>query len=173
MHALGEGFWARALCARRAKLRGMSPGSEKIVHVHGVDLCTETFGDPGDPPVLLIMGAMASMDWWPAQFCRNLAAQRRFVIRYDHRDTGRSTTYPPGRPGYTGVDLVSDAAAVLDGYRIPAAQLVGVSAGGALVQLFALGFRDRVLSLVLLSTSPAKSVSRHLPPPMPWSRPPT
>ena len=114
MHALGEGFWAHALCARRAKLRRMSPGSEKIVHVHGVDLCTETFGDTGDPPVLLIMGAMASMDWWPAQFCRNLAAQRRFIIRYDHRDTGRSTAYPLGAPGYDLEDLAEDAVGVLD-----------------------------------------------------------
>ncbi|MFB7115982.1 alpha/beta fold hydrolase [Streptomyces sp. NPDC056291] len=52
------------------------------------------------------------------------------MIRYDRRDTGRWVTYEPGRPGYTGADLVGDAARVLDAYEIPAAHVVGVSAGG-------------------------------------------
>ena len=60
-----------------------------------------------------------------------------------------------GRPGYTGGDLLVDAVAVLDGYRLAAAHLVGVSSGGALVQLLALDFPGRVRSLVLISTSPA------------------
>ena len=85
------------------------------------------------------------------------------MIRYDHRDTGRSVTYEPGHPEYTGADLVADAVGVLDAYDIPSAHVVGVSAGGALAQLIALGYRDRVLSLVLISTSPAKPVGRPLP----------
>jgi len=136
-----------------------------MIEADGVELCAESFGEPVDPPILLLQGIGASMLWWEEGFCRMLAERGRFVIRYDHRDTGRSTTYPPGRPGYTGTDLVADPAGVLDGYGIPAGHLVGVSAGGALVQLFALAFPDRVLSLVLLSTSPAKSVGRSLPPP--------
>src|SRR5918997_5179801 len=98
--------------------------TERIVHANGVELCTEAFGDAADPPVLLVMGIGASMIWWEDGFCRMLAERGRFVIRYDHRDTGRSTTYEPGRPGYTGPDLTADAAAVLDGYGIPAAHLV-------------------------------------------------
>jgi pimeloyl-ACP methyl ester carboxylesterase len=94
-----------------------------------------------------------------------LAEGRRFVIRYDHRDTGRSTTYEPGRPGYSGADLVADAAGVLNAYGLEAAHVVGVSAGGAMAQLLALDFADRVLSLVLISTSPAIPVGRDLPPP--------
>ena len=34
-----------------------------------------------------------------------LAGHGRFVIRYDQRDTGQSTTYEPGRPGYTGAEV--------------------------------------------------------------------
>jgi pimeloyl-ACP methyl ester carboxylesterase len=111
------------------------------------------------------MGIGASMLWWDEGFCRMLAAGGRFVIRYDHRDTGRSVTYEPGRPEYTGADLVADAAGVLDAYELPAAHLVGVSAGGAFVQLLALDVPERVLSLVLISTSPAVPVERELPPP--------
>jgi pimeloyl-ACP methyl ester carboxylesterase len=136
-----------------------------MVEANGVELCTESFGDPADPPILLVMGTGASMLWWEEGFCRMLADGRRFVIRYDHRDTGRSVTYEPGHPGYTGADLVADAAGVLDAYGIPAVHVVAVSAGGAFAQLLALDFADRVLSLVLISTSPALPGERGLPPP--------
>jgi pimeloyl-ACP methyl ester carboxylesterase len=138
---------------------------ERMIEANGVELCTEAFGDPGDPPVLLVMGISASMLWWEEGFCRLLADGGRFVIRYDHRDTGRSVTYVPGRPEYTGANLVADAVGVLDAYQLVAAHVVGVSAGGAFAQLLALGFPDRVLSLVLISTSPATGGERSLPSP--------
>jgi pimeloyl-ACP methyl ester carboxylesterase len=109
------------------------------------------------------MGIGASMLWWEEGFCRMLAGGGRFVIRYDHRDTGRSVTYEPGRPGYTSADLVRDAAGVVAAYGLPAAHVVGVSAGGAFAQLLALDSPDVVLSLVLISTSPATSGERGLP----------
>jgi pimeloyl-ACP methyl ester carboxylesterase len=105
------------------------------------------------------------MLWWEEGLCKLLADGGRFVIRYDHRDTGRSVTYPPGRPGYTGEDLTADAVGVLDAYEIPAAHLVGVSAGGGCSKEIALDHPDRVLSLVLISTSPAQPIERELPPP--------
>src|SRR5438093_5741605 len=139
--------------------------AERLINVNGVELCSESFGDPADPPIVLVMGIGGSMLWWQDGFCRLLAGHGRFVIRYDQRDTGRSTTYEPGRPDYTGGDLLADAVAMLDGYRLTAAHLVGVSAGGALVQLLALDFPSRVRSLVLISTSPATPGDRSLPPP--------
>ncbi|WP_369256490.1 alpha/beta fold hydrolase [Streptomyces sp. R35] len=139
--------------------------AERVIEADGIELCTESFGDPSDPPILLIMGKGASMLWWEEGFCRMLAGNGRFVIRYDHRDTGRSVTYEPGRPGYTASDLVGDAARVLDAYGIPAAHVVGVSAGGAFAQLLALDYADRTLSLVLISTSSAVPGDRELPPP--------
>jgi pimeloyl-ACP methyl ester carboxylesterase len=139
--------------------------AERMIEANGVELCTEPFGDAADPPILLIMGLGGSMLWWEERFCRMLADGGRFAIRYDHRDTGRSVTYEPGRPEYTGADLVADAAGVLDAYGIPAAHVVGVSAGGGLAQLLALDYPDRVLSLVLISTSPALPAGRELAPP--------
>jgi pimeloyl-ACP methyl ester carboxylesterase len=136
-----------------------------MIEANGVELCTETFGAPGDPPILLVMGVGGSMLWWEDGFCRMLADASRFVLRYDHRDTGRSVTYEPGRPGYTGADLVADAIGVLDGHGVRAAHVVGVSAGGAFAQLLALDFGERVRSLVLISTSPATPGDRGLPPP--------
>src|ERR1044072_4548211 len=98
-----------------------------MIEANGVELCTEAFGAPADPRARLVMGIGASMLWWEEGFCRMLADGGRFVIRYDHRDTGRSVTDPPGRPRYTGADLTADAVGVLDAYGIAAAHLVGVS----------------------------------------------
>ena len=136
---------------------------ERMIQADDATLCTEAVGDPGDPPILLMMGMSASMLWWEEGFCRRLADGGRFVIRYDHRDTGRSRTYEPGHPEYTVSDLVADAAAVLDGYDIAAAHIVGMSMGGGLAQLLVLDSPDRVLSLVLVSTSPAVPGERDLP----------
>jgi pimeloyl-ACP methyl ester carboxylesterase len=136
-----------------------------MIEANGVELCTEPFGSATDPPILLIMGIGASMLWWDADLSRMLSGYGRFVIRYDHRDTGRSVNYEPGHPGYSGGDLVADAVGVIDAYGLPAAHVVGVSAGGAFAQLLALDFAERVLSLVLISTSPATPGDRGLPPP--------
>jgi pimeloyl-ACP methyl ester carboxylesterase len=142
----------------------LSGMAERMIEANGVELCAEAFGDPGDPPILLIMGMSSSMIWWEEGFCRMLADGGRYVVRYDHRDTGRSASYAPGSPGYTWPDLVTDAARVLDGYGIEAAHMVGQSMGGALAQVLALDYPQRVLSLVLLNTSPGGPGDGGLPP---------
>ena len=139
--------------------------TQRMIQAGGVELCAEAFGDRRDPPILLIMGSGASLLWWEQGFCEMLADGGRFVIRYDHRDTGRSVTYEPGHPAYTGADLVADAAGVLDAYGLAAGHIAGVSAGGAFAQLLALDAPDRVLSLTLISTSPAVRIERALPGP--------
>ena len=139
--------------------------AERLIEANGVELCTESFGDPTHPAILLIMGIGASMLWWEEGFCRMLADGERFVIRYDHRDTGRSVTYAPGRAEYSGADLADDAVGVLDAYGITAAHIVGASAGGAFAQVLALDHPERVLSLVLISSSPAVAGHRELPGP--------
>jgi hypothetical protein len=90
--------------------RVVEANGERVVEANGVEHCTERFGVRGDPPLLLVMGVGASMLWWDEGFCRLLAEGGRFVIRYDHRDTGRSVTYEPCRPQYTGADLLADGA---------------------------------------------------------------
>jgi pimeloyl-ACP methyl ester carboxylesterase/SAM-dependent methyltransferase len=129
-------------------------GNRRIASVNGVELCLETFGDSAHPPLLLIGGAAASMDWWDTVFCERLAAGLRFVIRYDFRDTGQSTTSPIGAPNYGELDLVHDAVGLLDHLRLPTAHLVGMSMGGGIAQRIAVDFPDRVASLTLISTTP-------------------
>jgi pimeloyl-ACP methyl ester carboxylesterase len=134
----------------------------RIVQVDGVGLCVQTFGDSEAPPLLLIAGASSSMDWWEEGLCERLAAGSRFVIRYDHRDTGESVTYEAGAPGYDGDDLVTDAVGVLDALGVARAHVAGISMGGGIAQELALDHGERVASLVLMSTSP---LGPDLPPP--------
>jgi pimeloyl-ACP methyl ester carboxylesterase len=129
--------------------------TEQLVTVDEVELCLESFGDPADPALLLIGGAASSMDWWDVRFCRRLADAGRFVIRYDHRDTGRSETSPVGKPGYTGVDLTADALRILDALGVRRAHLVGISMGGGIAQELAAQHPDRVRSLTLIATTAA------------------
>ena len=123
------------------------------MEVNGIDLCVETLGNPADPAILLIHGSGASLDWWEDEFCDRLVAAGRFVIRYDHRDTGQSVAYEPGKPGYTGDDLVADAAGVIEAVDVSRAHVVGISMGGAIAQNVTLEHPARVETLTLISTS--------------------
>ncbi len=129
---------------------------ETFVHANGVDLCVETFGDSADPAILLISGTpiVAGMLIWDDDFCEQLAAGSRFVIRYDLRDTGRSVSDPLGSPQYTLRDLAADAVGLLDGFNLTSAHLIGFALGGWVAQLAALEYPDRVASLTLVATRP-------------------
>lgn len=130
-----------------------------------VHLCVEAIGDRDDPALLLIGGATWSMDWWDRDLCQRLADRGRLVVRYDQRDTGRSTSYPVGSPGYSSDDLVTDAIAVLDGMDLDRVHVVGLSMGGAVAQRLALEYRDRVATLTLIATSPIDPAVAGLPGP--------
>jgi pimeloyl-ACP methyl ester carboxylesterase len=134
-----------------------------MVKANGVELCAQTFGEPGDPAILLISGAASPMDGWPEEFCARLAEGPRFVIRYDHRDTGQSVSYPPGAPEYTGRDLAADALGLLDAFGVGRAHFVGISMGGGIAQVIGVEHADRVASLTLLSTSPGPGPDSGLP----------
>jgi pimeloyl-ACP methyl ester carboxylesterase len=138
------------------------PDGEQLYRINGADLCVQAFGSPDDQAVLLIAGAAASMLWWPAELCQRLAARGRFVIRYDNRDTGRSTAYPPGQPGYALRDLAADTVGILDVLGVERAHLVGQSWAGGIALTVAVDHADRVASLTFLSSSTGAD---DLPPP--------
>lgn len=116
-----------------------------------IRLWTEQRGPVDAPPLLLVMGAQATGVGWPEPLVDALAAHHR-VIRYDHRDTGRSTWSFEEQP-YRIVDLATDVIAVLDGLGIGRAHLVGMSLGGMLAQMVLADHPDRCLSATLIGTS--------------------
>ena len=136
----------------------------RTVTAGAISLLSEAVGDPADPAVLLIMGAMASGIWWPEEFCRRLAARGRRDIRYDHRDTGGSTSGHPGHIDYSVEDLADDAIAVLDAYQIGRAHLCGMSLGGFLAQMVALKAPTRVASLTLIASERLAATDPEIPP---------
>jgi pimeloyl-ACP methyl ester carboxylesterase len=152
----------------------MSTG-EQFAHLgSGIELCYETFGSSDDPAVLLIMGLGGPMGWWDSELCAALADHGFFVIRYDNRDTGRSTKlrqHPVrrsdvvrgfagrARPPYTLGDMAEDAIGLLDHLGVQAAHVAGVSMGGMIAQTMAIEHPDRVLSLTsIMSTTGRRTV---------------
>ena len=132
--------------------------SEKFVLSGDLQLWTESFGSANCPAVLLIMGGMHQGIMWPDEFCTEIAQDGYYVIRYDHRDTGQSSSVDFTKHPYSLDDLARDALMILDGYRIQEAHLIGTSMGGFLAQLLALDYPDRVLTLTLMMTSPDQRV---------------
>ena len=152
---------------------------------NGIEIEYETCGDPGRPPLLLVMGLGAQMIVWDEGFCEQLAEQGFFVIRYDNRDTGLSTRFeesglpelgplltalatgqaaPPGAAPYTLDDMADDGIGLLDALGIDAAHIVGASMGGMIVQAMAIRHPDRVLSMCsIMSTTGDRTVGAPTP----------
>lgn len=120
----------------------------------GVELFTQAEGRPERGTILLVMGATASMVWWPDSLVARLAEAGYQVIQFDHRDTGQSTTNPPGEVGYDIFDLALDLIAILDAYEVKTANLVGMSLGGYVSQIVALTHPERIRSLTLIASEP-------------------
>jgi pimeloyl-ACP methyl ester carboxylesterase len=144
---------------------------EQVAHLpEGLDICFQTFGDPSDRPLLLVMGLGGPMTWWPVDLCNRLAREGFFVIRYDNRDTGRSTRLRQHRVSQRDVvkaflgrrvqvpyslrHMAADGVALLDHLGLEAAHVAGVSMGGMIAQTMAIEHPDRVLSLTsIMSTT--------------------
>ncbi len=139
-----------------------------------VELCYQTYGDPTDEPLLLVMGLSGPMTWWRPALCEMFVRAGFFVIRYDNRDTGRSSRAHgrvtrsvlvraflglPVRAPYAVADLADDAFGLLDHLGIDSAHLCGVSMGGMIVQTMAVAHPERVHSLTsIMSTTGRRRV---------------
>lgn len=146
--------------------------TEKLIDTNGIQLNYDSFGNQNDPVILLIMGLGTQMIYWDEDFCRMLAAQGFWVIRFDNRDVGKSTWLKEkpklstfslvanalfSRPigaAYLLDDMVADVVGLMDGLNIKQAHLVGASMGGMIAQLMAIKQPNRVLSLTsIMSTT--------------------
>ncbi|MFD0415981.1 alpha/beta fold hydrolase [Streptomyces sp. NPDC127108] len=143
-----------------------------------VSIAYESFGDPEDPAVLLVMGFGAQLLAWHEDFCRALADRGRYVIRYDNRDCGLSTKFDdhPVDMGkfiaavtsgdlptalsmvpYRLLDMARDGLGLLTALGIEQAHVVGASMGGMIAQTMALSSPERVLTLTSMMSSTGES----------------
>ncbi len=144
---------------------------------NGIEIAYETFGAPGDRPLLLVMGVGAQMLAWHPELCAALAAEGFFVVRYDNRDVGLSTHLhdaPPPNLGaamggdfssasYRLEDMADDAVGLLDALRLDRAHVVGASLGGMIAQTMAIMHPDRVRSLTSIMSTPGIGIGSATP----------
>lgn len=141
------------------------------VDANGITIAYETFGDPKNEAIVLIQGTGATLLHYPVELCEKLAANDFYVIRFDNRDIGLSTHLDSlGQPDwaaigphigtcnnvslpYTLLDMSKDVTGLMDALRIDKAHIVGASMGGAIAQLIAIHFPQRVLTLTSMSAS--------------------
>ncbi len=149
----------------------MRHSEEAFARVGDLQLCYDTFGEPGDPPLILIMGLASQMTLWDDDFCALLAAQGRYVVRFDNRDIGRSTHFDalpvPNtllnfakfmlrlkiNAPYSLVDMARDVVGLMDALGFAKADVMGASMGGAIVQELAVHFPERVRTAIAVMSS--------------------
>ena len=132
----------------------------------GLELEYDSFGDPARSPLLLVMGLSYQMIEWDDALCTLIADRGFWVTRFDNRDVGLSSKLdelgPPNllavmsgtaAAPYTLEDMAQDLVALLDALGIEAAHIVGVSMGGMIAQLIAIGHPRRVLSLTSMMST--------------------
>ncbi len=125
----------------------------RIATANEINIWYETFGQKNHPPLLLIMGGCCQGIMWPTEFCERLAAEKFYVIRYDHRDTGYSTCFDFKTNPYNIFDLAKDALGLLDALKVQKAHICGLSMGGPIAELMAVYHPERVLTITLIATS--------------------
>lgn len=153
---------------------------EQKIDANGISLAVQTFGERQKPCVLLIMGLGVSMLGWPDELCQRIAEAGYFVVRFDNRDSGRSTWFSdqpspnlvvatlksqlrlPVKAPYRLDDMAQDAVALLTQLGVAEAHIVGASMGGMIAQLLTANHPQRALSLTSIMSS---SGARGLPGP--------
>jgi pimeloyl-ACP methyl ester carboxylesterase len=140
---------------------------------NGITLCYETFGDRSAPPIVLIMGLGTQMIAWDTRFCEDLASRGFFVVRFDNRDTGRSTrldgAHVPGlaeialrripSPAYKLADMALDTVGLMNALGLESAHVVGVSMGGMIAQTVAARHPSRTRSLTSIMSNTGARLS--------------
>lgn len=149
----------------------------QTVEANGLSLCYDSFGNPEDPPVILIMGLATQMIYWDPSFCRQLASHGFWVVRFDNRDIGLSSKIKSAPlPSMMSIlanhwfsrgldapymldDMARDTLGLMDALQLSSAHLSGVSMGGMIAQCTALMAPERVRSLTsIMSTTGNRSL---------------
>lgn len=128
---------------------------QKFVKNGDVEINTEAFGDLNNPKIVLIMGATAQGLMWQDAFCNALASKGYCVIRYDHRDTGKSTRIDYKVNPYTLEDLAKDVLEIIKEYSGgDKVHLIGASMGSFVAQTICLKHPEKVATLTCVMSSP-------------------
>ena len=117
------------------------------LNVSGASLYYETLGEPDSPALLLLHAGIATLRMWDPQVAA--LAEQHFVIRFDARGFGQTTT--------ENVEFSdrADALALLDHLGVARATLIGSSRGGTIALDIAVESPERVAGLVTIGAGPS------------------
>jgi 3-oxoadipate enol-lactonase len=127
------------------------------ITVNHVTLYYELHGSGGEV-IVLNNGIIASTATWAYQLPALTPLYR--VLLYDMRGQGRSQKWRAGDPTYTWAAHADDLAALLDALNIETAHIGGISYGGELTMVFALGYPGRCKKLIVADS--VSHVEPHL-----------
>jgi pimeloyl-ACP methyl ester carboxylesterase len=163
-------FLCLAISATGQHKEGLKHVEGKI-KANGIFIAYEIFEPENKQTILLIAGTGSQLTDWPAAICTKLALKGYRVIRFDNRDVGLSSRFDSlGAPDwvkifpkiktcdtvglpYTIQSMAQDAVGLLDVLKIKKAHVVGASMGGAIAQIMAINFPERILSLSCIGAS--------------------
>jgi pimeloyl-ACP methyl ester carboxylesterase len=147
--------------------------------VNGIEIEYEVWGQDKAQPLLLVGGLGVQLTRWPKTLCDALMAHNFKIIAYDNRDVGLSTKHDDWGPAdtkaafaqarakeavaapYTLEDMAGDAAGLLDALGIETAHVIGSSNGGAIAQILAIDFPEKVATLTcIMATSGRRGLPR-------------
>lgn len=114
-----------------------------LAPVNDIQMYYATYGDPANPPVLLLHGGLGNADYFVNQI--PAFSEDYYVITADSRGHGRSTMSDQ-QIGYAL--MASDVLALMDYLDVKAAHLVGWSDGGIIGLDIAIHHPDRLIKLV-------------------------
>jgi proline iminopeptidase len=126
-----------------------------LIHTSDVDLAYEVYGPPtAQLPVIAVNGGpglshkyMMQNDVWPK------LAERRQIVFYDQRGTGKSTRISPGASQRMDAQI-ADLEAVRAHFEFPKIDVVGDSFGGLLAMAYAAAHPERVHKMILSDSAP-------------------
>jgi pimeloyl-ACP methyl ester carboxylesterase len=144
-------------------LQKNTPMTEQYIQIEdNLKLWVETHGNPSNNACLFINGAGANSSFWSDNLCRKLVEKGFYIVKYDHRDFGYSDKLDYEKKPYDVMDLAKDAITILDSLQIDKVHVIGQSMGGFIVQLLAIHYPERLISLTSISSS---TNSPDIPPP--------
>ncbi len=141
------------------------------VATNGIEIEYETSGDRDDPALVLVGGLGSQLISWDDEFCQGFVDRGFFVVRFDNRDVGLSSTVDASdldlvqavttvlgggevRAPYLLEDMARDAWGLVDHLGLDRVHLLGPSMGGMIVQTMAIQQPARVVSLTsIMSTT--------------------